>query len=167
MPNKHYKAPITAKDLPYRSCVGIFLVNQDKHVFVGQRSDSKVKAWQMPQGGIDDNETIKEAAFRELFEETGIRSAEFLAESQGWRYYDLPVYLIKTLWSGKFRGQKQKWILFKFTGDEKEIQLDAHQREFSEWRWAKIDEVPDLAISFKRKIYKSVISEFKPIIEKL
>ena len=147
--------------LPYRRCVGCCIVNSENKVFVGQRVDSKTQAWQMPQGGIDDNESIEEAARREAFEETGIKSLEFVCESSKWHYYDLPEHFISKLWDGKYRGQKQKWVLFKFFGDDNEITLDLDQQEFREWKWVSFEDLPNLAISFKKRIYRNISKEFK------
>ena len=133
--------------LPYRPCVGMMLVNMDGLVFVGQRLDSKVEAWQMPQGGIDPGEDLTAAALRELYEETGIDKAEILAESAGWLTYDLPDYLIGVALKGKFRGQRQKWFAARFTGADEDVRLDLHDPEFDAWKWAPVEALPGL-ISF-------------------
>lgn len=154
-------------NLPYRRCVGITIINSEKKVFVGKRVDGKPNFWQMPQGGIDDNETIIEAAKREMLEETGIANSEIVAVSKKWLYYDIPECLIPKLWDSKYRGQKQKWILTKFSGDENEINLDLHHKEFKEWKWVDIEDLPRLVVPFKRKIYHNIIEEFYPIIKNL
>jgi len=148
------------KNLPYRRCVGCFIINKDNKVFVGQRSDTKVKAWQMPQGGIDDDESPLEAAVREVYEEAGISTIELVYESKRWHYYDLPQEFIPKLWGGLYRGQKQKWFLFRFVGEDAEININLEQQEFSKWRWVSLKLLPELAISFKKQIYKSVADEF-------
>ena len=146
---------------PYRKNVGMMVVNEVGQVFIARRIGYPEGAWQMPQGGIDEGETIKDAAFRELREETGIEDVELIAESEVWRSYDVPLELSQKLWDGRFRGQTQKWFLFKFIGSESSIDLEAHHPEFCEWRWASIDELPDLAVHFKRKSYIDIIKEFK------
>lgn len=155
------------KLLPYRRGVGMFVINQEKKVFIGKRIDSKNNSWQMPQGGIDGEETIVEAVLREIKEESGITSVEVVAETMHWYYYDLPASLVPRFWHGQFRGQKQKWVLLRFIGLDDEINLQNEHPEFYKWRWAEIHELPKLVIPFKRKLYQSVIEEFEPIIAKL
>jgi putative (di)nucleoside polyphosphate hydrolase len=147
-------------DLPYRRGVGVALFNRDGKVFVAQRIDSPGPAWQMPQGGIDKGEDPLDAAWRELQEETGVTSAEMLAESKGWLRYDLPEELAATLWKGKYRGQEQKWYAFRFTGEESEIDIAGEHPEFSEWKWARFRDVPTLIVPFKRALYDQVVAEF-------
>ncbi len=150
--------------LPYRRCVGAFIINKEKKVFVGKRCDTKTHAWQMPQGGIDDNETIDEAVKREIREETGITSIKIIAESKKWHYYDLPEFFIPKLWDGKYRGQKQKWVFCEFLGKEEEINLEADEyQEFSEYKWIEPDELPLEVVAFKKRIYKELVKEFKNI----
>lgn len=151
-------------DLPYRRGVGIMIVNKDKKVFVGKRIDSKNNCWQMPQGGIDGDETVQEAGLREMFEETNIKTVEFVAETRSWLYYDIPEFLIGKLWGGRYRGQRQKWILVKFYGEEDEINIDKQNREFKEWKWISLEELPEVVISFKKQIYSSVVNDFSPLI---
>lgn len=146
--------------LPYRRGVGIVLFNRTGQVFVAQRLDSPGPAWQMPQGGIDKDESPLDAAWRELQEETGITSAELLAESRGWLRYDLPPDLATTLWKGRYRGQEQKWYAFRFTGDEREIDIEGEHPEFSAWKWADFPTVPALIVPFKRALYQQVVQEF-------
>lgn len=154
--------------LPYRPCVGLMVLNRRGEVWVGRRVNSPNQGpysafWQMPQGGIDKGETPAEAAIRELHEETGIRSATIIAESQHWHPYDLPPELLGRIWDGKYRGQMQRWFALRFTGSESEINIDPpdHEREFAEWRWASMAELPRLIVPFKRDVYSKVIEEFR------
>jgi putative (di)nucleoside polyphosphate hydrolase len=143
----------------YRACVGIMLINQAGLVFVGQRLGSgEGNGWQMPQGGIDEGEEIATAAFRELQEETGVISAEILKISDHWYSYDLP--LENNVFKGKYRGQKQKWVAFRFTGNDDEIDIAQENPEFSEWKWAERETLPALIVPFKREVYENVIAEF-------
>ena len=146
--------------LPYRRGVGIALFNHAGEVFVAQRLDSPGPAWQMPQGGIDKGEAPLDAAWRELQEETGVTSAQLLAESKGWLSYDLPPELAATLWKGKYRGQEQKWYAFRFTGAESEIDIEGEHPEFSAWKWVDFRQVPELIVPFKRPLYQKVVLEF-------
>ncbi|MDE2561712.1 MAG: RNA pyrophosphohydrolase [Sphingomonadales bacterium] len=154
--------------LPYRPCAGLMLVNGDGRVFVGKRIDNKEgDAWQMPQGGIDDGEDFLAAAMRELREETGVADTlvTVLAESREEYFYDLPDELLGKLWKGKYRGQRQRWMLLRFTGAEADIRLDAHQPpEFCEYKWVMPEELPDLIVPFKRRVYRQVLEEFRDLI---
>jgi putative (di)nucleoside polyphosphate hydrolase len=156
---------MTAK-LPYRPCVGVVLVNEHGHIFTGERVDTP-GAWQMPQGGIDDGETPDAAAFRELEEETGVtpKSAWLVAESPNWVRYDLPDHLVGKIWKGRFRGQKQKWFLLEFVGDDDEIDIFKHDKEFARWRWSTRDEVLRDIVPFKREVYQQVIAAFRSQLE--
>lgn len=160
--------PRVGEPTRYRRGVGIVLLNKHREVFVGQRRDIS-QAWQMPQGGIDDDETLLDASFRELYEETGITKAKFIAKSKKWHYYDLPDYLMGKVWKGKFRGQKQKWILMYFLGkDDQDINLRAYSyQEFQNWKWLDLDKLLDIAVPFKKHIYKSVLEEFEPLIKSM
>jgi putative (di)nucleoside polyphosphate hydrolase len=149
--------------LPYRPCVGVMLVNAEGHAFVGQRIDSEIPAWQMPQGGIDEGETPRDAALRELVEETGV-TPELVtveAETDDWIPYDLPHDIVPRIWKGRFKGQKQKWFLLRFHGTDDQVRIDAddHQ-EFSEWRWMAPDEVLTQIVPFKRDVYARVLQCF-------
>lgn len=155
-----------AKDLPYRPCVGIMLVNEDDQVFVARRIDMPSVAWQMPQGGIDDGETPREAALRELEEEIGTRKAEVLAESEQWRAYDLPPQLKGKIWGGRFGGQTQKWLLMRFAGRDEDIDLNTENPEFLAWKWVEPARVPELIVPFKRAVYHEVLDEFLPILQR-
>lgn len=144
----------------YRRGVGICLLNDNQHIFVGQRIDMKNAAWQMPQGGIDKGEKPKAAAKRELEEETGVTSATFLAESGLWLCYDLPPKLAATAWGGKYRGQAQKWYAMRFTGNDAEININTAHPEFESWRWLPAKDLPHLIVPFKRPLYEAVLEEF-------
>ncbi len=150
--------------LPYRRNVGVMLVNAEGHAFVGQRMDSDYDAWQMPQGGIDKAETPREAALRELQEETGVlpELVTVEAETDGWVAYDLPHDLVPNLWKGRYKGQEQKWFLLRFHGTDDQVRIDAddHQ-EFSAWRWLPPDEVLAQIVPFKRPVYEEVIAAFR------
>ncbi|MAI54784.1 MAG: RNA pyrophosphohydrolase [Gammaproteobacteria bacterium] len=148
--------------LPYRLNVGIMLINHDGLVFVGQRRDNHSDAWQMPQGGIDDGENPKEAALRELHEETGIPAnlVQVLEVSENWISYDLPKDLISQLWGGRFRGQKQKWYLMRFLGSDTEVNIQTETPEFSAWKWIPPDALVENIVPFKKSVYQKVLSEF-------
>jgi putative (di)nucleoside polyphosphate hydrolase len=151
--------------LPYRPGVGIMLLNDEGSVFVAQRIDMPSDAWQMPQGGIDKGETPLEAAWREMLEEIGTNRAELLAESRDWLTYDLPRDLAARLWRGRFRGQRQKWFAFRFTGTDRDIDITSHDHpEFSNWRWAPMIDLPALIVPFKRHLYQQLVDEFRPLI---
>lgn len=149
--------------LPYRPCVGVMLVNRQGLVFAGQRKDSTVSAWQMPQGGIDDGEKPREAAYRELWEETGVTRdlVEFVGKTHGWVTYDLPPELLGKVWGGKFGGQRQKWFLFRFLGTDDQIRIDTEHPEFESWRWIDVDEMIASIVPFKRAVYEDVVRSFR------
>jgi putative (di)nucleoside polyphosphate hydrolase len=154
----------------YRPCVGLAVFNRDGLVFLGRRrvgpeTGNSKQAWQMPQGGIDPGESPIEAARRELYEETSIRSVSLLGEAEDWYCYDLPAPLAGQAWKGRYRGQTQRWFAFRFEGDESEIDVlrpggGGHKAEFAEWRWAPLETVPELIVPFKRQVYEQVVSAF-------
>ncbi len=153
---------IDPNTLPYRPCAGIMLLNAEGMVFVGQRLDSQLDAWQMPQGGIDDGEEAEAAAFRELGEETGIAPhlAELIARSAGEHLYDLPPHMLGKIWKGRYRGQRQIWFLMRFLGTDSDINIATAHEEFRAWRWAAPEQLVDLIVPFKRELYANVIAEF-------
>jgi putative (di)nucleoside polyphosphate hydrolase len=161
--SKHAKLEFEQR--PYRRGVGIVLFNEANRVFVAQRLDNPGPAWQMPQGGIDKDEKPIDAAWRELHEETGIRSARLLEESPDWLRYDLPEELAGQLWKGRYRGQEQMWYAFRFTGKETEIKIDGPHPEFSAWKWASFAEVPKLIVPFKRSLYERVYETFRHLAD--
>ena len=152
------------RELPLRTGVGIVILNSENMVFVGKRKDNPFDKWQMPQGGVDQNEPLLVAMKRELEEETSIRNIEVLKEFNQWLEYDLPESLIGKIWKGKYRGQKQKWFIVRFTGSEKEININTRHPEFIEWKWINMNSLPDLIVNFKKHIYKDVLIELKKYI---
>ena len=149
------------KDLPLRTGVGIAVLNSKNQVFVGKRKDNPFDKWQMPQGGIDPNEAPSVAMKRELEEETSIKNFKFLKEFNQWLEYELPENLIGKIWKGKYRGQKQKWFIVRFTGEENEIDINTKYPEFIEWKWIDMNLLPDLIVNFKKHVYKDVLIELK------
>ena len=152
------------KILPLRTGVGIAVINSQNKVFVGKRKDNPFDKWQMPQGGVDSNEPLLLAMKRELLEETSIKNIKVLKEFDQWLEYELPEDLIGKIWKGKYRGQKQKWFVVKFLGDDNEININTKNAEFMEWKWVDIDLLPDLIVLFKKHIYEKVLVELKKIV---
>lgn len=145
---------------PYRQGVGVVLLNAHDRVFVAQRIDTAEPAWQMPQGGIDKDEDPLKAALRELEEETGVTNASLIAATGDWLRYDLPPDLQKKMWKGRYRGQEQMWYLMRFTGTEDEITLDTEHPEFSAWKWADFNALPDMIVGFKKGLYVQIVEAF-------
>ena len=150
---------IIEKELPLRLGVGIILLNNKNKVFVGKRIDNPKNSWQMPQGGVDQNENLLQAAKRELAEETAIKSVKLVKELDGLLKYDLPKNLLGKLWKGKYRGQKQKWFVMKFIGKPDEINVKTKNPEFFDWKWIKLSKLPNVAVHFKADIYKKIKGE--------
>jgi putative (di)nucleoside polyphosphate hydrolase len=150
-------------DLPYRPAVGVMLLNREGKAFVGQRLDSTLEAWQLPQGGLDEGETPEEAAFRELAEETGIpaRLVEILARCPTELHYDLPVDLVGKLWKGRWRGQRQTWFLARFLGTDADVDIATPDPEFRAWKWADPAGLPAMIVPFKKKLYEDVVAAFE------
>tara|TARA_B100000941_G_C28402940_1_gene499088 strand:+ start:316 stop:783 length:468 start_codon:yes stop_codon:yes gene_type:complete len=151
------------KKLTYRNGVGMMVFNDKKKIFVGRRIDNQ-EAWQMPQGGVGVNEDYESAAKRELHEETGIQSIRILHKSKKQHTYNLPNRLVGKIWKGKYKGQKQFWFLIKFLGPDSEININQKYPEFIEWKWVDIQELPKIIVTFKKKLYLSIINEFKDFI---
>ncbi len=150
-------------ELPYRPCVGVCLINAQGLIFAGLRRDSTAQAWQMPQGGIDDGEKPRIAALRELWEETGVTAdlVEFLAKTDDWVTYDLPPDLLGKVWGGKYRGQRQKWFLYRYLGTDAQINIATEHPEFAQWKWIKADAMLASIVPFKRAVYDSVVASFQ------
>ena len=156
---------MTKQRLPLRIGVGIIVLNNENKIFVGKRKDNPVDKWQMPQGGVDKNESFLAAMKRELVEETSIKNIEIIKELDGWYEYELPKNLLGIIWKGKFRGQKQKWFVARFIGEESEINLKTENPEFIEWKWIKIDELPKVIVDFKKNVYEKLLIELKKFID--
>ena len=152
------------KDLPLRSGVGIVLLNKQNKVFVAKRIDNPKNFWQMPQGGVDEGEDYLKAAFRELEEETSIKSVELIKELEGNIVYELPERLLGIIWNGKYKGQKQKWFLMKFVGREKEINIKTKNPEFLDWKWIDLNQITEVVVDFKLHVYKEIQDKVKKII---
>ena len=150
--------------LPLRVGVGVIVLNSKNLVFVGRRADNPTDMWQMPQGGVEKNEYLLGAMKRELYEETSIKSIEVLKELDKWLEYELPKNLLGKIWKGQFRGQKQKWFIARYTGDESEINVNTKCPEFIEWKWIKMGELPKVAVDFKKKTYEKLLLELKKFI---
>ena len=155
---------MTEKKLPLRIGVGVIVLNNENKVFVGKRKDNPGDKWQMPQGGVDKNENFLSAMKRELYEETSIKNIKVLKELDGLFEYELPKNLLGIIWKGKFRGQKQKWFIARFTGKNNEINVKTKQPEFIEWKWIKMDELPKVIVDFKKDVYEKILIELKKFI---
>ena len=152
------------KKLPMRNGVGVVILNNKNEIFVGKRKDNPVNKWQMPQGGVDEGESYLSAMRRELFEETSIKNIKILKEIDGFFEYELPKELIGIIWKGKFRGQKQKWFITKFIGEDDEINLKTKNPEFIAWKWVMPDELPNLIVDFKRNMYLEILKNIRRFI---
>ena len=155
---------MTEKKLPLRIGVGVIVLNDENKVFVGKRKDNPVDKWQMPQGGVDKNENFLNAMKRELYEETSIKSIKVLKELDELLEYELPKDLLGIIWKGKFRGQKQKWFIARFIGEENEINLKTKHPEFIEWKWIEMNELPSVIVDFKKDVYEKLLIELKKFI---
>ena len=155
---------MSTKKLPLRIGVGAIVLNEKNQVFVGKRKDNPVDKWQMPQGGVNEGEDLTSAMKRELNEETGIQNIKILNEIDGWFEYELPNYLLGKIWRGKFRGQKQKWFIVKFLGNDKEINLEKDKPEFIEWKWLDIESLPNVIVDFKKKVYEKLLPKIRNFI---
>ena len=151
-------------ELPLRSGVGIIVLNKDNKVFVAKRIDNPKNFWQMPQGGVDEGENFLNAAYRELEEETSIKNVELIKELDGMITYELPDRLLGIIWKGKYRGQKQKWFLMRFNGDEQEIDIKTKNPEFLDWKWIELDQITDVVVDFKLNVYKELKEKIKEVI---
>ena len=151
-------------ELPLRSGVGIVVLNKQNKVFVARRIDNPKNFWQMPQGGVDEGENFLNAAYRELEEETSIKKVELIQELQGIITYELPDRLLGIIWKGKYRGQKQKWFLMRFNGEDNEINIKTKNPEFLDWKWIEIDQLTEVVVDFKLDVYKEVKEQVKKII---
>ncbi len=154
---------VDLETLPYRPCVGVVLINAAGLIFAGQRLDNRGDAWQMPQGGIDDGEKPREAALRELWEETGVTAdlVEFVGKTHGWVTYDLPAELLGRVWGGKYRGQRQKWFLYRYLGTDAQVNIATAHPEFGAWRWIGADDLVASIVPFKRAVYEEVVRSFR------
>jgi len=155
---------MTKKALPLRIGVGAIVLNSENKVFVGKRKDNPIDKWQMPQGGVNKNEGFLNAMKRELNEETSIKNIEIIKELNDWFEYELPKNLLGIIWKGKFRGQKQKWFVVRFTGEENEINLKTKHPEFIEWKWVEMNELPKIIVDFKKDVYERLLLELKKFI---
>ena len=147
--------------LPLRIGVGIIVLNNENQVFVGKRKDNPIDKWQMPQGGVNAGENLVDAMKRELHEETGIQNIKILNEIDGWFEYELPNHLLGKIWKGKYRGQKQKWFVVKFLGNDREINLEVDKPEFIEWQWLDVENLPNVIVDFKKKVYEQLLPKIR------
>ncbi|HEY2446291.1 MAG TPA: RNA pyrophosphohydrolase [Rhizomicrobium sp.] len=158
-----HATPLRHDDFPYRPSVGIMLLNHDGLVFVGKRIDQTAEGWQLPQGGIDEGESVVEAGLREMEEEIGTRNAVVLRELDEWLSYDLPAHLLGVALHGRFRGQRQRWLALRFKGEDSEIDVRTPEPEFAQWKWIDIETLPRIVVPFKRKTYATVIAAFRDL----
>ena len=156
----------SSKNLPLRSGVGVALLNKDNKIFVAKRIDNPKNFWQMPQGGINKKEDSLSAAFRELEEETSIKNVKLIKELDGYFTYELPTHLLGKIWKGRFRGQKMKWFLMEFLGNDEEININTKYPEFLEWKWVDLNEISNLVVDFKLDVYKDIKQKIKEILIK-
>ena len=152
------------KNLPLRNGVGIVVLNSENKVFVAKRIDNPKNFWQMPQGGIDEGEDFLKAAYRELNEETSIKNVKLIQELDGTTTYELPNNLLGIIWKGKYRGQKQKWFVMRFIGDDKDINIKTKNPEFLDWKWIDLDQITEVVVDFKLHVYKELKEKVKKII---
>ncbi|MDA9664893.1 RNA pyrophosphohydrolase [Candidatus Pelagibacter sp.] len=153
-----------SSELPLRSGVGIIVLNKDNKVFVAKRIDNPKNFWQMPQGGVDEGEDFLQAAYRELEEETSIKNVKLIKELDGTITYELPDRLLGIIWKGRYRGQKQKWFLMRFTGDEQEININTENPEFLDWKWVALNQITELVVDFKLHVYEELKEKVNKII---
>jgi len=156
---------MSKKNLPMRTGVGVILLNQENKVFVGKRKDNPIDKWQMPQGGVDKGEDFLSAMKRELYEETSIKNIKIIKEINGFFQYELPENLVGIIWKGKYRGQRQKWFIVKFIGNNKEINLNTKQQEFIDWKWIAPEKLPEVIVEFKKDVYTQLLKEIEKIID--
>ena len=154
-----------SKNLPLRIGVGIIVLNIKNQVFVGKRKDNPVNKWQMPQGGVDKGEDLSAAMYRELKEETSIEKIKILKEVDNWLEYELPKNLVGIIWKGKYRGQKQKWFIVRYLGNNSEVNINTKNAEFIEWKWLNINELTEVVVDFKKNVYIKLVSELKSFID--
>ena len=152
------------KNLPLRNGVGIVVLNNKNKVFVAKRIDNPKNYWQMPQGGVDEGEDFLTAAYRELEEETSIKNVKLIKEIDGTMTYELPDHLLGIIWKGRYKGQKQKWFLMRYLGDDKDINIKTKKPEFLEWKWISLDMITDVAVDFKSHVYEEIKDKVKKII---
>ena len=150
--------------LPYRNGVGIVVLNHENKVFVAKRIDNPKNFWQMPQGGVDEGEDLLNAAYRELKEETSIFNVKLIKEIEDWTQYDLPSKLIGIIWKGRYKGQKQKWFIFKFLGNDTEINIKTKNPEFLDWKWIEVGKITEIVVDFKKEVYQKVEKEIKKLL---
>jgi len=157
--------PLEYSKRPYRPCVGIMLINDNGHIFGGQRIDNRAEAWQMPQGGIDAGEDVETACFREMREEIGTDKADILSIHPEWLNYDIPLPLANRLWGGSYRGQSQKWVALRYTGQDSDINIATEEPEFFSWQWMSPADLIQLAVPFKRPVYEDIMTQFAQYIK--